>query len=227
MKMAISYSEESLKAAIVAVDHLFIDSLPSDDEINYVFSKRFKRRMNKLIAQYGPEKKNKKSHVARKRWIAILAAVIMAISTVMSVSAAREAVFQFVSQVYKKYSQIFFSQSLSVSQNSVVFTKHKPHYIPAGFQLVHSETNELLRLEYKNDDDIIMYSQQNASDISMHINIEGTKLEDLKLNGIPAKYYSNHGLQNIIWYDDRYMYMVSSTLNRETVLKIAESVLEK
>ena len=225
--MAISDSEESLKAAVEAVDRRYVDGLPSDDEIDYVFSKRFERRMNKLIAQYNCQKKNKKSHVARKRWIAILAAVIMAISTVMSVSAAREAVFQFVSQVYEKYSQIFFSQSLSVSRNHVDFTEHEPIYIPSGFQLVRSESNGFLCLEYKKDDDMISYLQQDANNIVMRINTEGETLEELEVNGHFAKYYSNDGIQNIIWYDDQYMYMVSSTLDGKTVLKIAESVLEK
>jgi hypothetical protein len=59
----------------------------------------------------------------------------------------------------------------------------------------------------------------------MDINNEGTALEELNFNGLPAKYYSNRGIQNLLWYDDEYLlYMVSSTLDRDTVFKVAGSV---
>jgi len=37
--MPSSYSEEALKAAVVAANHLFVHALPSDNEIDHVFSK--------------------------------------------------------------------------------------------------------------------------------------------------------------------------------------------
>ena len=50
------------------------------------------------------------------------------------------------------------------------------------------------------------------------------ELEELEFNGHPAKYYSNHGVQNLLWYDGEYLYMVSSTLDRDTVFRVAESI---
>lgn len=58
----------------------------------------------------------------------------------------------------------------------------------------------------------------------MQINTEGIDLEELEFNGLPAKYYSNQGVQNLIWYDNNYMYIISSTLNKDMVLDIAKSV---
>ena len=46
----------------------------------------------------------------------------------------------------------------------------------------------------------------------------------VEIKGLPAKYYSNRGVQNLLWYDDEYLYMVSSTLDRDTVFRIAGSV---
>lgn len=223
--MPISYSEESLKAAIISADRLLIDALPSDEEINHVFSRKFEYRMKKLMRKYNSGKANSKSHIGRKRWIAILAAVIMAISMALSVSAVRESMYRFVSQVYEKYIQIFFSQSPSSSQtDSLVFEAYVPSYIPDGFQLVHQERNDMVLLEYEKGKDFVSYDQEPLENVSARINTEGVKIEDTKLNGAPAQYYSNKGIQNLIWYDSHYMYTVSSTLDRKTVFQIAESV---
>ena len=34
-------------------------------------------------------------------------------------------------------------------------------------------------------------------------------MERLEFKGLPAVYYSNQGVQNLLWYDETYMYMVS------------------
>jgi len=223
--MPISYSEESLKVAVIAADHLFVDALPSDGEIDHEFSKRFTRRMNKLIRTYSSGKANIKSHIGRKRLIAILAAVIMAFSMALSVSAVRESIYKFVSQVYQKYTQIFFSQTSSSSHiESLIFEANIPSYIPDGFQLVHQEKNDMMMLEYEKGKDFVSYDQEPLENVSTRINTEGVKIENTKLNGAPAQYYSNKGIQNLIWYDDHYMYTVSSTLDRKTVFQIAESI---
>lgn len=148
--MPVSFTDESPQAAVIAVNRKMINSLPSDDQIDHIFSKKFERNRQELISQYG-SKARPKSRVWRKRWVAVLAAVIMALTVTMSVSALRETVFHFVTQVYEKYTQIFFSQTSSLPQSSTVFTAIKPGSIPDGFQLVHSETNGLLRLEYEKE----------------------------------------------------------------------------
>lgn len=181
--------------------------------------------MKKLLRQYESGKTTAKAPILRKRWVAILAAVIMAITMAMSVSAVRQTVYQFVSEVYEKYSQIFFSQSSSSSQaGSHGFEAYIPSYIPEGFKLVNKEKNDMLIMEYDKGKDFISYSQEPIENVSAHINTEGVKIKNMEVHGLHAKYYSNQGIQNIIWYDDNYMYVVSSTLDQKTVLKIAESV---
>ncbi|MVB09685.1 hypothetical protein CAFE_03500 [Caprobacter fermentans] len=222
--MLTNYSEESLKAAVIAADRMFLDSLPSDDEINHVFSKRFERHMKKLIQKCSSGKTTAKSHIVRKRWIAILVSVIMVFSMALSVSAVRQSIYRFVSQIYEKYTQILFSQTSSSQTDSLVFEAYIPSYIPDGFQLVHQEKNDIVMLEYEKGKDFVSYDQEPLENVSARINTEGVKIEDTKLNGTPAQYYSNKGIQNLIWYDSRYMYMISSTLDRKTVFRIAESV---
>lgn len=71
---------------------------------------------------------------------------------------------------------------------------------------------------------MISYSQQTVSKVTMHINTQGVKLEDTSVNGLSAKYYSNQGVQTLIWYDDYYVYILSSALDSTAVFRIAESI---
>lgn len=220
------YSEGSLKAAVAKADSLLIDSLPSDNQISHVFSKRFERRMKKLLrVSRQPEKAKWNMRFSQKRWIAILAAIIMAFSMALSVSAVRQSIYQFISQVYEKYTDIFFkSTSTSSLTESAVIKTQIPSYIPDGFQLTHRDDNNMVLLEYEKEKDFISYQQEPLENVSARINTEGVETEETKINGLQAIYYSNQGVQNLIWYDDKYLYTVSSTLGRETVFRIAESV---
>lgn len=215
-----SFTDDLFGAAVIKVDQLWINALPPDDQIDHIFSAKFERSMKKLIQKSKTKESVHLTRIWNKRFIAI----IMIISTAMSVSAIRQKVIEFVTEVYQKYTQVFFSESQSSQVESKIFTAYTPSYIPKGFELVNQDTKETVLLDYEKGNDFISYEQGWLGEISMQINTEGVDLEELKFNNLPAKYYSNKGVQNLIWYDSHYMYMVSSTLDRGTVFKIAESI---
>jgi len=222
--MSNSFSDDMFEAAVIKVDRLWINALPSDDQIDHVFSAKFERNMKELILQSKKRESVRRTKVWNKRFLAALVAIIVIISTAMSVSAIRQKVIEFITEVYQKHTQVFFSEIQSSQMESKIFTAYTPSYIPKGFELMNQDTNETVLLEYEKGDDFISFKQGWLDEISMQINTEGVNLEELKFNNLPAKFYSNQGVQNLIWYDSHYMYMVSSTLDRETVFKIAESV---
>ena len=151
--------------------------------------------------------------------VAFVAAIIILFASAMSVSAVRAAVFEFVTEVYEKFTHMFFEESPPSQESSDEFIVRRPSFIPEGFELVDEKTAGPVLLVYENGSDYISYSQQRLEDVSMDINTEGAELEEVEFNGHPAKYYSNRGVQNLLWYDDEYLYMVSSTLDRDTGIR--------
>jgi hypothetical protein len=222
--MSISFTEDMLKEAVIQADIYEIETLPTDDEIEYEFSNEFKRKMKKLIRKSKTRSPVGAMAFLRRRAVAFVAAIIILFASAMSVSAVRAAVFEFITEVYEKFTHIFFNESRSSQDAADGFAIYEPAYIPEGFKLVNKNTDGLVLLEYEKENDFISYSQQCLENVSININTEGVKLEELEFKGLPAKYYSNQGVQNLLWYDDKYMYMVSSTLDRDIVFKIAESV---
>jgi hypothetical protein len=198
--------------------------MPADHEIEHEFSKRFERRMGKPIRRGKTGSPVGAIAYLRRHMVAFVAAIIILFASAMSVSAVRAAVFEFITEVYEKFTHIFFNESRSSQDAADGFAIYEPAYISEGFKLVNKNTDGLVLLEYEKENDFISYSQQCLENVSININTEGVKLEELEFKGLPAKYYSNQGVQNLLWYDDKYMYMVSSTLDRDIVFKIAESV---
>lgn len=47
--MSISFTEDMLKEAVIKADIYEIETLPTDDEIEYEFSNEFERKMERLI----------------------------------------------------------------------------------------------------------------------------------------------------------------------------------
>jgi hypothetical protein len=222
--MKIDFTDEMLREAVVRADIRELEAMPADHEIEHEFSKRFERRMGKLIRRGKTGSPVGAIAFLRRHMVAFVAAIIILFASAMSVSAVRAAVFEFITEVYEKFTHIFFNESRSSSDSAGEFIVRRPSFIPEGFELVSEKTAGPVLLVYEKGSDYISYSQQRVEDVSMDINTEGAELEELEFKGLPAKYYSNQGVQNLLWYDDEYLYMVSSTLDRDAVFRIAESV---
>ena len=222
--MKIDFTDEMLREAVVRADIRELEAMPADHEIEHEFSKRFERRMGKLIRRGKTGSPVGAIAFLRRHMVAFVAAIIILFASAMSVSAVRAAVFEFITEVYEKFTHMFFEESPPSQESSDEFIVRRPSFIPEGFELVSEKTAGPVLLVYEKGSDYISYSQQRVEDVSMDINTEGAELEELEFKGLPAKYYSNQGVQNLLWYDDEYLYMVSSTLDRDTVFRIAESV---
>lgn len=216
-------TEKALKEAVIRADQYDIDSLPPDSQIDHEFSRKFLEKMQKLICQ-SKKTDTKKLSIWRKKLAAGIVAILILLSiTAMAIPVVRAQTFEFIQEVYKQFTHIFFNSSEKTFDDTA-FHKFIPTYIPEGFNLVTEDLNDIVILVYEKETDNISYEQMRKRDASMHINTEGVELENLKFQGFSAKYYSNQGVQNLIWYDDEYVYTVSSTLDRNAVFKIAESV---
>ncbi len=58
----------------------------------------------------------------------------------------------------------------------------------------------------------------------MIIDTEETELETIAINGCEGFFYSNKGINNILWNDGYYGFIISSSIHKEEIIKIAESI---
>ncbi len=221
--MTVELTDKRLKEAVLRADLYRLAALPEDSRIDHEFSPEFLEKMRELIRQNRSRALQRRGTWKKRLAVGVAAALILLSTTAMTIPPVREKVIEFVMQVYEQFTHLSFSGPGNTAGDAA-FQQALPSYIPEGFELVINDLDGIVLLVYEKEADNISYEQIRKQDVSMHINTGGVELEELEFQGLPAKYYSNQGQQNLMWYDDDYFYMVSSTLDRDTVFRIAESV---
>lgn len=190
---------------------------------NNQLSPKFERKMRKVIKQYERPKVLRQIIIASKRvasFVIILSALLF--TTIFSVEALRTKFIEFVITTYEKYSNIFFSSGGILETTN--FQSYIPAYIPYGFFIVHEDYEQVTILEYENEKgESISFTQFFIKGYGGQLNTEGIELEKIVINGNPGYYFSNQGIQNIIWHNDTYIFKISSSLDKECIKKIANS----
>lgn len=73
----------------------------------------------------------------------------------------------------------------------------------------------------------IIFDQMPAEGVGISLNTEGAELEQLECRGHPARFLENGGMCSLLWYDDRYVYMLTTDLPRDETLALAEKITLK
>lgn len=120
--------------------------IPDEDDIDYEFSERFNKKMDKLFKRI-ERNCSYPTDSLLKRIIAVSAAILIVFAGLMSVSAIRKPVVNFVLEFFEKY--IDFGFSGDVSQE--IEYEYGFSEIPEGFELITKISDyDIAYCEYKN-----------------------------------------------------------------------------
>lgn len=144
--------------------------IPDEDEIEYEFSERFNKKMDKLFNRI---ERNCNYPTVRlsKRIITVLAAILIVFAGLMSVSAIREPIVNFVLEFFEEH--IDFGFSGDVSQK--IEYEYGFSEIPEGFELtVKNNEGGTVYTEYTNTHtgDIIILTQSITDGNSLTVDSE-------------------------------------------------------
>ncbi|NLY45558.1 MAG: DUF4367 domain-containing protein [Tissierella sp.] len=218
-------SDDLLYKLMPIAEEIILDQIPPDNEIDYVFSKTFDKKMKKLI------KESKRSNITRAlRKVAMIVLVALSIIsvTIVSVEALRTRAFKIIKKVYDELTEITFEGiDGDLYHDGIDFVIMKPHYIPEGYKEVdYIEMNTMAVFIYENDEgEQIMYRQNKIEEYgTVILDTEDSKVEDVLIKGIERKIIVKGQRNHIIWFDDEYHYAVISTVGTKDLIKIAESI---
>lgn len=228
-------TDELLTKALQEIDEKMLSELPKDEDIHHVFSKRFERRIRKMIRfERRPPFRRKLVSYGKRAAMFILIAVIVVFSTVMSVGALRTRFFTMISNAFQRYSEIYFKpvESEIASEVTSKFVRYTIHDFPSGYKMTNDLSDPDLQIsdfEFENSHkNKINLHQENISTSNFNVNTEGVKLQTILINNEKAYYYENKGLNTIVWHNDKYAFLLSadatSKLDKNVMVKIAESV---
>ena len=183
--------------------------IPPESEIQYEFSKKFLDKMQKLIngAEDDTQKAQKKhrSSVAIKRIVALAAALIVLFTGIMSVSAVREPVVNFIVKTYEGFKRILFSgDSLTEIDHVYAFAE-----VPEGFaetQRISNKETYFVRYENNETGAVIVILQSIATDNSIVLDSENGEIKSFDTDGKEVKIYcaESQTLYSAFWIEDTY-----------------------
>ncbi len=187
----------------------------------FEFSKEHQKKMNALFRNERKKCKKNTDEKSMRKMLAVAAVLIVILSiSVMSVSAWRVKILNFVLNISQTNSDIDFDGKGNNSYNSDGINFK---YIPEGFVLTQKDGSAGLYLKFEND---TYYFDFEMGDVTENISIdtESANIEKISINAQEAIYSENDNHNILVWHDEKFTYRMIGNLDRSSMLKIAENI---
>ena len=218
-------TEEMMKQAAKEAGNIITDSLQTQEEYRYEFSKTFENNMENIL-QKAKHKKRKRLYKQVACYLAIF--VVAGSSFLMLNQEARATFLYWLRGQYNGYMEYRYTGDGSAQQKAYVLT-----YIPEGYYEKEISEMEGMNIAiYHNDlgNQIAFMSSSGTDAISLFISDENA--QEVMVGNIKADYYQAEAEDEnsvIVWYsaDRATIFSISAALSKEEMVKVAESVEEK
>ena len=213
-----------MKQAAKEAGNIITDSLQTQEEYRYEFSKTFENNMENIL-QKAKHKKRKRLYKQVACYLAIF--VVAGSSFLMLNQEARATFLYWLRGQYNGYMEYRYTGDGSAQQKAYVLT-----YIPEGYYEKEISEMEGMNIAiYHNDlgNQIAFMSSSGTDAISLFISDENA--QEVMVGNIKADYYQAEADDEnsvIVWYseDRTTIFSISAALSKEEIVKIAESVEE-
>lgn len=213
--------------ALIEAENKEILKLKGEDEIEWEFSEKFENSMNKLIRKNNHIRLSTRRTV-RRGLLAAIIALIAAFSSLMSVSATREPIVNFVKRVFSDHNEMTMSWN-SVLPVDRIETEYTLYDLPEEYELTTYEKDEIgvfSRWKSSVDNSEIVFSQDILL-VNMSIDNEHNYRETV-VNGYTAYLNQYEFNTSLTWTDGTYLFTlnVPNSLNID-ITDLAKNIIEK
>lgn len=196
----------------------------------YVFSEASEKKFKKLLRKYNAVRTLKTIGKYSSRVACILLAFVVASGiTIMSVKGWRSQVLNFIFDSKSPNSVISFDDGTNKYETIDKYSSDKVslNYIPEGFALLQeTESEGRLHLYFKNNDKYLQFSMQRLSGTAS-IDTENAEVEKLTINGKDMFFISKPEVNVLFWSDETSYIRITSNLDKNEVIKMAENTIVK
>ena len=196
-----------------------------------VFSPRLERKMARLLrAQRKPYYPLMNTGFKKVVLAAVLTIILMT-TTVFGVSALREPVIRFIIEVYEKFSLVFVQpppQEEEKSFPALLEVYYAPAWLPEGYQEDVEQMVDAVvlyeRTYLDESENEIRFKQYTMIATVSRIDTEGVQTKQVALNGHEGLFFSNKGIQQLLWNDGQYYFTMLGPVTEAEMLRMAESI---
>lgn len=223
-------SEEMLYEHVRKAEELWLNSLPSEDEIpEHKFSNKFERKMKKLIREQQRAPWLNKFILASKR-VAVVALAILTVSfsCLMCVEAYREKFLKIITEVFEDFTQFSFSSSWNATPE---LGEIEFDYLPEGMSEVDREYDSETysqSIDFEaTEGRLFSISQDMASSSkqsTLILDTEDAEVTKIDFKGYNATLIVKGEYTMLLCVDDFSYILLSGDFPPEEIIKIANGV---
>ncbi len=200
--------------------------IPNEEDIKYEFSEKFNKKMKKLLRKTEHKGIHHSAKIS-KRIIAVAAAIVIILAGLMSVSAIREPVVNFVLEFFEDH--IDFGFSGDVSQE--IEYEYGFSEIPKGFELtVKNNEGGTVYTEYTNINtgDIIILTQSITDSDDLSVDKEHGAITKEFVDGMEVYIYEHENGDYIHanWIKETYSFLLVyyGDIEKEEFIDLVKSI---
>lgn len=216
-------SREEFRRAFNEIISEEFSDIPRDEaSIPLTFSRRFERKMERLI-------RNQRKpywfliNTASKRAAVIIAAVLTLFTAGFSIKAIREPIVKFIKEIY----HTFIAYSAEGNVIDKIERRYYLNYLPEGFEMVNDFTDGVsVIMKYESSDEFIRFTQGITKDASFKLDNEHGEMKTENINGMEVNFYDDGENKTAFWTQDGYFFEIytNSDIDDETLEKLILSV---
>lgn len=179
----------------------------NENDIDFVFSERFNKRMAKLINS------QKKAYyylinTAAKRVAIIFVLILTMFTAAFSVKAIREPIIEFVKQIY----ETFIHYSVEGDTIDKITKEYSITQLPEGFEIsdiIRSDNFIITTYENASGDIIEFYQMTTQSHSGHFVDNEKGEIHSEIIDSISVEFKEWHNTKNAIWIEYGYVFTVN------------------
>lgn len=217
-------SKDEFKNAFREVISAEFSHIPCDeDSIDYTFSERFDKKMNKLIRTQRKPYYFLINTAAKK--VAVIFVIFVTLTTAsMSVKAIREPVVNFIVEVYESFTRYFFDGDTAKElKKEYVITE-----LPTGFSQTSNDKTDISQTVILEDtnDNMIIFTQSVTENEIFDIDNQKETPKTENVNGIDIRIYTYEKDKFIFWSDNGYFFQITAygDIDDETLIQMIKSI---
>ena len=213
---------ESVCTAEVELTHEKLKELPP-----HHFSRSFERKMKWLFWRRTLRYDTILNSTGKKVAALLLCFLLASTTTVLSVEAWRNDLFELIQKVYEYCTDITFEGNTSEDFTDEPFEAYQITDLPEGFSLVEEQIlpEAYINIQkYQNEESYLYFQQALASSSDFSLDSEEVQTEIIQYHDTEYLTCTNKGIQYLTWVKDQYAFFLHSDLPMDQLLVITDSV---
>lgn len=219
-------TKELFIKAFMEAEKLDNEQIPCEDEIQWDFSEKFEKSMDKLI------RKNNRIQLSTRRKIktgllAALIAVLVLFTGLMSFAATRKPIIEFTKKVFEQFNKVSLN-SESTPPLDKIEIEYTLTNLPEGFELISYNSDEyrVYALWKDSNGNEISFTQIPLGSVFTVDN--EYKYQELKINGFTAYLVEDEAGRFVRWTDGYYWFSISvPTDQKDYLTELEKNISEK